>query len=357
MSIGRVPMFAIGAALVGCAFLLGECAHAVTILVRHDGTGDQPSISAAMVVAADGDTILLAPGTYIGAANRDVDFGGRAVVVTSQDGPGTTIIDCEQSGRAFYIHTSETSGSVVSGLTIENGLIAIGNGGAILCTGASPTLEDNVIRSCQATQGGAIACLSDADPVIRRIPLGKDVDGLHPGNVGDLARGTPRFAPCTPAGVLELLARYGLSVRGKHVVIIGRSNLVGRPLASLLLLKGDRGDATATVCHSRSERLAEIVRSGDIVVAAVGRPNVVTADMVRPGAIVVDVGINRIDDPDAPKGSRLVGDVDYEAVKEVASWITPVPGGVGPMTIAMLLSNTVQAAEAREIAGDVVPTR
>ncbi len=197
----------------------------------------------------------------------------------------------------------------------------------------------------------------DADPVIRRIPLGKDVDGLHPGNVGDLARGTPRFAPCTPAGVLELLDRYGLSVRGKHVVIIGRSNLVGRPLASLLLLKGDRGDATATVCHSRSDRLTEIVRTGDIVVAAVGRPGMVTADMIRPGAIVVDVGINRIDDPAAPKGSRLVGDVDYDAVKEVASWITPVPGGVGPMTIAMLLANTVLAAETRETAGDAVPIR
>ncbi len=216
--------------------------------------------------------------------------------------------------------------------------------------GADPTV-DGILLQLPLPEG------LDADPVIRRIPLDKDVDGLHPGNVGDLARGTPRFAPCTPAGVLELLARYGLSVRGKHVVIIGRSNLVGRPLASLLLLKGDRGDATATVCHSRSERLAEIVRSGDIVVAAVGRPNVVTADMVRPGAIVVDVGINRIDDPDAPKGSRLVGDVDFEAVKEVASWITPVPGGVGPMTIAMLLANTVQAAEARETAGDVVPTR
>jgi methylenetetrahydrofolate dehydrogenase (NADP+)/methenyltetrahydrofolate cyclohydrolase len=194
----------------------------------------------------------------------------------------------------------------------------------------------------------------DADRVVRRIPPAKDVDGLHPTNVGELARGTPRFAPCTPAGVLELLARNGVDVRGRHVVIVGRSNLVGRPLALLLLLKGERGDATVTVCHSRSKNLVDVVRSGDIVVAAVGRPDTVTADMVKPGAVVVDVGINRIDDPSTEKGSRLVGDVDYEGVKEVASWITPVPGGVGPMTVAMLLANTVQAAEAHEPVDDFV---
>jgi methylenetetrahydrofolate dehydrogenase (NADP+)/methenyltetrahydrofolate cyclohydrolase len=194
----------------------------------------------------------------------------------------------------------------------------------------------------------------DAERVVRRIPPAKDVDGLHPVNVGELARGAPRFAPCTPAGVLELLERNAVDVRGKHVVIVGRSNLVGRPLASLLLLKGPRGDATVTVCHSRSENMAEIVRSGDVVVAAVGRPDTVTADMVKPGAVVVDVGINRIDDPTTEKGSRLVGDVDFEAVQEIASWITPVPGGVGPMTVAMLLANTVQAAEVHESADDFV---
>jgi methylenetetrahydrofolate dehydrogenase (NADP+)/methenyltetrahydrofolate cyclohydrolase len=198
----------------------------------------------------------------------------------------------------------------------------------------------------------------DAERVVRCIAPDKDVDGLHPANVGDLARGTPRFAPCTPAGVVELLDRHDIGIAGRHVVIVGRSNLVGRPLASLLLLKGARGDATVTVCHSRSERMAEIVRSGDIVVAAVGRVNTVTADMVRPGAVVVDVGINRVDDPAAPGGTRLVGDVDYERVREVASWITPVPGGVGPMTVAMLLANTVQAAEAHESSPrDPVPVR
>jgi methylenetetrahydrofolate dehydrogenase (NADP+)/methenyltetrahydrofolate cyclohydrolase len=145
-----------------------------------------------------------------------------------------------------------------------------------------------------------------------------------------------------------------VEIRGKHVVIVGRSNLVGRPLASLLLLKGERGDATATVAHSRSANLADICRSGDIVVAAVGRPNTVTADMVKPGAVVVDVGINRIDDPMTESGSRLVGDVDYDGLAETASWITPVPGGVGPMTIAMLLVNTVEAAEAHARAHDLV---
>jgi methylenetetrahydrofolate dehydrogenase (NADP+)/methenyltetrahydrofolate cyclohydrolase len=185
----------------------------------------------------------------------------------------------------------------------------------------------------------------DSERVVRLIPPAKDVDGLTPENVGELARGTPRFVPCTPAGVVELMARAGVAIPGKHVVILGRSNLVGRPLASLLLLRGARGDATVTVVHSKSEGLAEIVRRGDIVIAAIGRARFVTRDMVKPGAVVVDVGINRIEDPAAPKGSRLVGDVDFDAVREIASAITPVPGGVGPMTVAMLLVNTVEAAE------------
>jgi methylenetetrahydrofolate dehydrogenase (NADP+)/methenyltetrahydrofolate cyclohydrolase len=145
-----------------------------------------------------------------------------------------------------------------------------------------------------------------------------------------------------------------MPIAGRHVVIVGRSNLVGRPLASLLQLKGPRGDASVTVCHSRSQGLGDIVRTGDIVVAAVGRPNTITADMVRPGAAVVDVGMNRIDDSTTSSGSRLVGDVDYEPVSEVAEWITPVPGGVGPMTVALLLANTVQAAEEHASIGNAV---
>ncbi|MAF26722.1 MAG: bifunctional methylenetetrahydrofolate dehydrogenase/methenyltetrahydrofolate cyclohydrolase FolD [Gemmatimonadota bacterium] len=188
----------------------------------------------------------------------------------------------------------------------------------------------------------------DADRVIRRIPPSKDVDGLHPVNAGELARGAPGFVPCTPAGIVELLLRSGVETQGKHVVIVGRSNLVGRPLAMLLLAKGRGGDATVTICHSRTPELAEVVLRGDIVVAAVGRAGTVTADMVREGAVVVDVGINRVEDPAAPRGSRLVGDVDFDAVLPKAAWITPVPGGVGPMTVALLLQNTVLAAEAYE---------
>ena len=191
----------------------------------------------------------------------------------------------------------------------------------------------------------------DPEPIVRKIPVEKDVDGLTPLSVGELARGTPRFVPCTPLGIVELLDRSGIEISGKHVVILGRSNLVGRPLANLLLLKGRRGDATVTVCHSRSENLAELTGQGDILVAAIGRARFVTPDMVKPGAIVIDVGINRIDDPASGK-SRLVGDVDFEGAVHVAQAITPVPGGIGPMTVAMLLANTVQAAETYARTGD-----
>jgi len=195
----------------------------------------------------------------------------------------------------------------------------------------------------------------DPEPVVRCIPPDKDVDGLTPESVGELARGTPRFIPCTPFGIVELLHRSQVSIPGKHVVILGRSNLVGRPLANLLLMKGSRGDATVTVCHSRSTNLAELTRQGDILVAAIGQAEFVTQEMVKPGAIVVDVGINRVDDPAAPGKSRLVGDVDFERASQVAEAITPVPGGIGPMTVAMLLVNTVQAAESHVRTGD--PTR
>ncbi|MBI4416005.1 MAG: bifunctional 5,10-methylenetetrahydrofolate dehydrogenase/5,10-methenyltetrahydrofolate cyclohydrolase [Euryarchaeota archaeon] len=172
----------------------------------------------------------------------------------------------------------------------------------------------------------------------------KDVDCFHPVNVGLLLIGAPRFAPATPAGVQELLMRSGNDPAGKHVVILGRSNIVGKPLAALLIQKTRGGNATVTVCHSGTNNLAGITRTADILVAAIGQPHFVRADMVRPGAVVIDVGINRVPDPARKSGARLVGDVDFDAVREVASAITPVPGGVGPMTIAMLLKNTVQAA-------------
>lgn len=174
--------------------------------------------------------------------------------------------------------------------------------------------------------------------VLQAVAPHKDVDAFHPENVGRLVQGRPRFLPCTPRGISELLAHYDVETAGRHAVVLGRSEIVGKPMALLLMRKGTGGDATVTVCHSRSRNLAEVTRSADILIAAAGQPRLVTADMVRPGAVVVDVGTNR-----TPEG--LVGDVDFAAVREVAGMISPVPGGVGPLTIAMLLKNTLAAAQ------------
>ncbi len=173
----------------------------------------------------------------------------------------------------------------------------------------------------------------------------KDVDGLHPATVGRLYRGEPTFLPCTPAGIQQLLLRYGHSPEGKHVVICGRSNLVGKPLAGILVQKAPGANATVTICHTGTRDLPAVTRTADILVAAMGHRNAITADMVREGAVVIDVGTSRVDDPTKKSGYRLAGDVDFEAVAEKAAAITPVPGGVGPMTITMLLANTVLAAE------------
>ena len=184
----------------------------------------------------------------------------------------------------------------------------------------------------------------DSEKVLRRIDPAKDVDGFHPMNVGKLVTGDrTAFRPATPYGVQQMLIRSGIETKGAHAVIVGRSNIVGKPMANLLIQQGPGGDATVTVCHSRTRDLPAIARSADILVAAIGKAEFVTADMVRPGAVVIDVGINRVDDSSHPKGYRLVGDVAYGPVSEIASAITPVPGGVGPMTIAMLLQNTLQA--------------
>ena len=187
----------------------------------------------------------------------------------------------------------------------------------------------------------------DTQRVLDAVPADRDVDGFHPENAGLLSQGRPRFVPCTAAGVQRMLIDAGVETAGKHAVIIGRSDIVGKPLALLLASRGTGGDATVTICHSRSENLAAICRQADILVAAVGKPGLVTADMVKPGAAVIDVGINRIADPAAKGGSRLVGDVDFAPVAEVAGAISPVPGGVGPLTVAMLLANTLLAAELR----------
>jgi methylenetetrahydrofolate dehydrogenase (NADP+)/methenyltetrahydrofolate cyclohydrolase len=181
----------------------------------------------------------------------------------------------------------------------------------------------------------------DSDKMLSLISAEKDVDGFHPISVGKLLQGLPTFKSCTPFGVMEILKYYGISPEGKHVVIIGRSNIVGKPLAAMMLSES----ATVTICHSKTKNLEEITRQADILCAAIGRPNFVTASMVKPGAVVIDVGINRVTDASTEKGYRIVGDVDYTQVAPIASAITPVPGGVGPMTIAMLMANTVFSAK------------
>ncbi len=186
--------------------------------------------------------------------------------------------------------------------------------------------------------------LNEAE-VLLAIDPNKDVDGFHPVNVGKMVVGEKAFLPCTPHGVVQLLVRNGVTIDGAHVVIVGRSNIVGKPLANMLIQKSPTGNATVTVCHTRTRDLASYTRQADILIAAAGRPKTITADMVRDGIVVIDVGVNRVEDATKKAGFRLVGDVDFDAVKEKVSLITPVPGGVGPMTITMLLYNTVESAQ------------
>lgn len=186
----------------------------------------------------------------------------------------------------------------------------------------------------------------DTNRALHRIDPRKDVDGFHPENVGKVAVGDPSgFRPATPYGVQQLLIRTGVETKGAHAVVVGRSNIVGRPMASLLLHDSPGGNATVTVCHSRTRHIAQQTRQADILIVAIGKPEFVSGEMVKPGAVVIDVGVNRVDDPSRKQGYRLVGDVKFDEARQVASAITPVPGGVGPMTITMLLFNTVQAAK------------
>jgi len=187
----------------------------------------------------------------------------------------------------------------------------------------------------------------DESKVLLAVDPAKDVDGFHPVNVGKMMVGQPTFLPCTPHGVVQMLVRSGIKIPGKHVVIVGRSNIVGRPLMNMLSQKNDHANATVTCVHTRTKDMANFTRQADILIAAAGQPKMITADMVKPGVVVIDVGVNRVDDPTAKRGFRLVGDVDFEAVKEKASAISPVPGGVGPMTITMLLYNTIAATKAK----------
>jgi len=184
----------------------------------------------------------------------------------------------------------------------------------------------------------------DEELVTERIDPAKDVDGFHPVNVGKLSIGIDCLTPCTPSGIPEMIVRSGISMSGKHAVVIGRSNIVGKPMMNILVQKGEKANCTVTCCHSGTDHLANYTRQADILIAAIGVPEFVTAGMVKEGATVIDVGINRVDDDNDPRGYRLVGDVDYDDVFDVAGAITPVPGGVGPMTVAMLMKNTVKAA-------------
>lgn len=181
----------------------------------------------------------------------------------------------------------------------------------------------------------------DEDQITLRIKPQKDVDGFHPQNIGRMALGLPAYIPATPKGILEMIKRYDIETEGKHCVVIGRSAIVGTPMSILMSRKAYPGNATVTLAHSRTTNLSDVTRKADILIAAIGRPDFVTAEMVKSGAIVIDVGINRVDDPNTKKGYRLVGDVDYDAVAEKASFITPVPGGVGQLTVTSLLENTL----------------
>ncbi len=183
------------------------------------------------------------------------------------------------------------------------------------------------------------------EAVIEAVDPRKDVDAFHPYNVGRMLSGSPLFLPATPAGIQQLLLRSGVDTAGKRVVVVGRSNIVGKPVAALLMQKGPGGDATVTLAHSRTRDLGAVTREAEILIVAVGKAGLITGDMIRPGAVVIDAGTNKIDDPSDERGYRWVGDVDFEAAKDVCEAITPVPGGVGPMTIAMLMSNTLRAAE------------
>ena len=204
---------------------------------------------------------------------------------------------------------------------------------------ADPAVHGILVQSPPPPQ------INEAEVVLAIDPR-KDVDGFHPVNVAKLAMEDPTgFVPCTPLGCIRLLQEAGIETTGKSAVVVGRSMIVGKPMALLLMKRGPGGDATVTVAHSRTRNLAEVTRGADIVIAAIGRPHFLGAEHIREGAVVIDVGINRVDDPSNPKGYRLVGDVDYDAVASKCAAITPVPGGVGPMTIAMLMANCVTAAE------------
>ncbi|AHG02116.1 bifunctional 5,10-methylene-tetrahydrofolate dehydrogenase/ 5,10-methylene-tetrahydrofolate cyclohydrolase (plasmid) [Halostagnicola larsenii XH-48] len=258
---------------------------------------------------------------------------GLATVLMSDDGASETYVSmkqraCEEIGVNGYHHEIDSDEPARSLLTQIDEL------------NADPSVHGILVQM-------PVPDHVDKQTVLERIDPLKDVDGFHPENVGRLVTGNPRFKPCTPHGVQKLIAAADVDPEGKDIVVVGRSDIVGKPLANLLLQKMDGGNATVTVCHSRTKNLAEKTRNADVVVAAVGVPELIDGEMITEGTVVIDVGVNRVD-ADTEKGYELVGDVDFETAKDKASAITPVPGGVGPMTITMLLYNTVKAASVQE---------
>ena len=270
-----------------------------------------------------------------GAAARLRERGttpGLAVVLVGEDPASTVYVRAK--GRATEDAGMKSVTIRLPASTSQDELL-----GHIDALNADPTIHGILVQMPLPKQ-------IHADAVIRRIDPLKDVDGFHPINVGKLLIGElDGFAPCTPAGVQVLLRESGVETAGRECVVIGRSNIVGKPMVALMLQDQTGANATVTICHRHTKDLAAHTRRADILIAAAGKAKLVTRDMVKPGAVVIDVGINRVADPSRKSGHRIVGDVDYEGVREVASHITPVPGGVGPMTIAMLLRNTVRAAE------------
>lgn len=256
---------------------------------------------------------------------------GLAVVLVG-DNPASQVYvrmkkrACEEMGIGSFEHRLPQS-------TPEDELLAL-----IATLNADPKVHGILVQLPLPKQIDEKKVLSAMDP-------NKDVDGFHPVNVGHMLIGDPVFLPCTPKGCQELLVRSGYSPAGKHVVIVGRSNIVGKPLAAILMQKAPGADATVTVAHSRTRDLPSVTRQADILIAAIGVPEFIKADMVREGAVVIDVGVNRVDDSSAKSGYRLVGDVAYDEVSAKAEAITPVPGGVGPMTITLLLKNTIESAK------------
>jgi methylenetetrahydrofolate dehydrogenase (NADP+)/methenyltetrahydrofolate cyclohydrolase len=286
----------------------------------------------------------LIDGKAIAAAIRGEIAADVAALVARGVVPGLTVVLVgDDAASATYVGAKEKA-SRAAGMTGETIRLPASTSQAELLTLVERLNADPAVHGILVQM--PLPKHIDPDTVIRHIRPDKDVDGFHPENVGKLLIGhTDGFVSCTPAGVIELLLRSGVETRGAEVVVVGRSNIVGKPMAALLVQARAGGDATVTVCHSRTRDLAAHTRRADILIAAIGRAEMITGDMIKPGAVVIDVGMNTKPDPTKAKGTRLCGDVHFDSAAAVASKITPVPGGVGPMTIAMLLRNTVRAAQ------------